>query len=168
MIIQYTSRGCLCHPPQEVDASYCETCWQRRNAFQKESELTNPCAARGCIWRWLACFGCRDYSTSSYSQFGSLRSEDLRGVPQHEKYKIMNNSDLAVDSSKYLCEVKFTSHIVIPYVIVGCGNLCPEKAKHAAYMALTQWSSTRDKRGHKAVTMERFKNSQFIEELEQF
>ena len=57
---------------------------------------------------------------------------------------------------------------MIPYVIAGCGNLYPEKTKHAAYMALTQWSSTRDKGGHEAVTLEWFKKLQFIKELEQF
>ena len=35
-------------------------------------------------------------------------------------------------------------------------------------MALTQWSSTRDKGGHEAVTLEWFKNLQLIKELEQF
>ena len=35
-------------------------------------------------------------------------------------------------------------------------------------MALTQWSSTRDKGGHEAVTLEWFKNPQFIKKLEQF
>ena len=152
--LQSWSRRCPCHPLKALGLESGTSYYKRRNALERATLDSSPCAAPGLWAPDLACGVAIEVLREQFKKRYGMLLHDLLRLEGHERDEIMAEYSRGVAQCLYVVGLKTSTWQQIPLVLFGIAHRDCAKASAAAASALKQLRDAKDFWRHHPLTLE--------------